>query len=224
MRRDAPVSHGALNQAGVATGFELRYPWSGVRAIVRGEKPLTTLEQPEKPSTLFCVVVSVCLVAYMVAVALQMGPAVPLRNHLVVLVAPFLDYTGTWQNFAMFSPEPRRKNLFLSAVVTYSDGATAYYSYPRLERLNFWDRMQKERFRKYGFDSLVHDENRGLWTDFARYVARQSAGSELVPIQVSLQRHESDVPAPKEFKKHPQQPAYNVTTFFVYDVRKEDLK
>lgn len=185
---------------------------------------VATETEPKKPGRAFRSIVSLGIIAYATAVALQITPSTPLRDRLVPYVMPFLDYTGTWQNFAVFAPNPRDENIYISAIVTFADGSTQYFAYPRLDRLNYFDRMQKERFRKYALDNAYKDTDRGVWPDLARYIARTSARAGAVPISVSLQRHWSDIPPPQKGVGKPLPENSQQLTFFVYTVSPEDLE
>jgi hypothetical protein len=180
--------------------------------------------KPKVPGKVFRTVFSVCIIAYAFALLVQMGPESPPRNRLIKLVSPVLDYPALWQNFAVFSPEPRESNIYISAVVTFADGSSQYFAYPRLDRLSLWDRMQKERYRKYALDNVYKDDDRGLWPDMARYVARLFYHAGRKPIAVSLQRNFSDIPAPEKGIGKPLPVGYDSATFFVYYVKPEDLQ
>lgn len=180
--------------------------------------------KPKVPGKVFRTVFSVCVVVYVFALVIQMGPESPPRNRLIKLVSPALDYSALWQNFAVFSPEPRESNIYISAVVTFADGSSQYFVYPRLDRLSLWDRMQKERYRKYALDNVYKDDGRGLWPDLARYVARLFYKAGRKPIAVSLQRHFSDIPTPEKGIGKPLTNGYDTVTFFVYSVKPEDLQ
>lgn len=177
-----------------------------------------------EPGPLFRGLVSLAVIAYVLALLVQMSPASNVKERLEKSVTPVLEYLGIWQNFAVFSPNPRSTNIFLSATVTFADGSAEFFEYPRLERLNMWERVQKERFRKYGLDNVYNDGERGLWPDLARYIARLYYGAGKKPIAVSLQRHWSDIPPPEEGLANPLPEQAKMLTFYVYDVKPEDLQ
>jgi hypothetical protein len=174
------------------------------------------------PGLVFRIVVSSVIVFYIAAQALWMMPSTRFRDLLFNPISPFLSYTGLWQIFAVFSPDPRSTNIYLSAVVTGADGSARYVEYPRQNRLDLWDRIRKERFRKFGLDNLYWDAHRVLWEDAARYVARQFR--ERSPVMVSLQRHWHNIPSPEQGLGKPLPDAFETSTFFVYQVKPEDLK
>lgn len=179
----------------------------------------TTIKQA---SLRFRIIVSMALVIYICACIVWMLPESRFRNALYdILKVPML-YTGIWQNFAVFSPNPRLNNMYLSAVVTFEDGSTQYFEFPRNDKLALWQRPQKERFRKFGLDNLYYDQHRVLWPDAARYVARQVR--EKAPVLVALQRHWQDLPPPERGLGNPLPDEYGLHTFFVYRVKPEDLR
>lgn len=178
--------------------------------------------QGNRPSLPFRIIVSSLIALYIVAQALWMMPSSRFRDLLFNPISPFLSYTGLWQIFAVFSPEPRYTNLYLSAVVTCADGSAQYFEYPRNDKMGIWERIRKERFRKFGLDNLYWDGHRVLWTDAARYVARQFR--QRSPVMVSLQRHWHYIPAPAQGLGKPLPQSFQTSTFFVYQVKPEDLQ
>lgn len=154
--------------------------------------------------------------------AIWMLPNMPLRNRLNEPLKPGLLWSGLWQNFAVFSPDPRLNNMYVSAVVTFADGSMQYYELPRNDKLPVWQRPQQERYRKYGLDNLYYDSSRMLWADAARFVARRFRTR--APVYVSLQRHWQDIPPPELGLNKPLPEAFHNRTFFIYPVTAEDLK
>jgi len=80
----------------------------------------------------------------------------------------------------------------VEGIVVYADGATRKWRFPRMEQLGFSERYIKERYRKY-VENLTSDNNRALWPDAARFIARLS-NTRAVPIKyVVLVRHWSEI-------------------------------
>ena len=92
----------------------------------------------------------------------------------------------------MFSPAPKHTNSYLEAMLVYRDGRTAYWPFPRMNRLTFTERYAKERYRKFE-ENLIEETNADLWPDAARYIARQAAHGADRPDRVLLIVNWSDL-------------------------------
>lgn len=148
---------------------------------------------------------------------------VPLDSPLVVrcreAIKGYMLFTGLFQKWDMFAPDPSRLNNYISATVTYRDGRTSEWDFPRMEKLGIVDKYFKERYRKYASDNLRLDTRSGLWPDAARYVARANDNPADPPVAVELIRHWSEVPPPGGAPN-----PWSQFTFFKYAVRPEDVR
>ena len=151
----------------------------------------------------------------------------PLDSPLIArcrsLIRPYLLYTGLFQKWDMFAPDPSKVNHYVAGVVTYQDGSTSVWTFPRMENLGYIDKYFKERYRKYANDFLNLDVYSGLWPDAARYIARQNNRPSNPPIVVDLVRHWSMVPPP-DSGEDPSLARWNQYQFFRYIVREGDLR
>lgn len=120
-----------------------------------------------------------------------------LRRALTRPIAPYVVGVGLWQGWDMFSPNPRAVNIRVGAEVELADGAVLPYEFPQMDRLGFWRRYQKERFRKWANDNLRLDKNPDLWQPAAKWVARlhEKPGAEVA--KVRLWRRWWDIPPPR---------------------------
>ena len=151
--------------------------------------------------------------------------ALPFNNPLIVsarnLVRPYLIWSGLFQSWDMFSPEPKRVNSYLEAIVIYQDGSSGLWSFPRMELLGFNERYTKERYRKFE-ENLQNDQYSGLWPDAARYVARANNNKSSPPKTIMLVVRWSDI-IPRSDDAYDRGP-WNSNIFFTYEVQPEDLK
>ena len=111
-------------------------------------------------------------------------------------IAPYMNRSGLWQDWQMFAPHPLTSNYDVLAELTYHDGTSATWIFPRMETLGYAERYQKERYRKWR--ERVRDERfRIIWPDTARYVAhlQPRAGEAVI---VTLTSFWSDIPAPTD--------------------------
>jgi hypothetical protein len=151
--------------------------------------------------------------------------SVPLDSPLLTkcrnLVGPYMLWSGLFQRWDMFAPDPLKVNSYVEARVTFEDGHSVTWSFPRMDQLGFADRYFQERYRKYATEYLV--ANAGLWPDAARRIARLNNQGPSRPAVVILIRRWSEIKPPDkngEFRAAPWQGA----GFFVYVVTRDDLK
>lgn len=151
--------------------------------------------------------------------------AMPLDTPLTVgirdSIRGYMLWTGLFQKWDMFAPDPSKLNNYVSATVTYRDGRASVWEFPRMENLGIVDKYFKERYRKYACDNLRLDTRSQLWPDAARYVARANASEQ--PVEVDLVRHWSEVPPPGPHGEPPPSP-WSQYTFFRYTVQPGDLR
>ncbi len=109
-------------------------------------------------------------------------------------VRPYMLWSGLFQSWDMFAPDPRKTNLRVGAEVTFRDGQTRAWRFPAMQELSYGGRYAKERYRKYSNDNLRLDENSALWPDAAAYIARLNySDPSNPPVGVQLVRSWSDV-------------------------------
>jgi hypothetical protein len=153
--------------------------------------------------------------------------AVPLDTPLIVqcreAIKGYMLWTGLFQKWDMFAPEPSKLNNYVTATVIYRDGRTSEWAFPRMENLGIVEKYFKERYRKYASDNLRIDTRSGLWPDAARYIARATATASAPPVEVDLVRHWSEVPPPLRTGEAPPSP-WNEFTYFRYQVQPGDLR
>jgi hypothetical protein len=151
--------------------------------------------------------------------------ALPLDNPLIFsvrkLVRPYFIWSGLFQSWDMFSPEPKRVNSYLEAIIIYTDGSSTLWSFPRMELLGSDERYAKERYRKFE-ENLQNDLYSGLRPDTARYIARLNNQKSSPPKTIMLVVRWSDI-IPRTDDTYDRGP-WNSNIFFTYDVQPEDLK
>jgi hypothetical protein len=167
--------------------------------------------------------VSVFLAFHLIAITCW---AVPLNTRLFAkakeALAPYMLWSGLFQAWDMFAPDPSKVNAYIQGVVTLRNGQTRTWSCPRMQELSLVQRYFKERYRKFGNERLRMDENVALWPDAARYVARMFAGDPAnPPVRVQLVRYWTFV-GPPGSSEAPGPLSHYV--YFVYPVRQEDLR
>ncbi len=165
------------------------------------------------------------IVWHLLAIGLWSLPDSPLQARLVQPFRAYLLWTGLWQGWSMFAPDPLRINIDLDATIAFQDGTHAQWIFPRMERLGIFERYQKERYRKWR-ERIREDASALVWPDTARFIARLQHTPDHIPVHVTLTRHWSDIIFPERGTYLPRlwpaqlDHSYN---FFQYDVSPSDL-
>jgi hypothetical protein len=106
------------------------------------------------------------------------------------LVQPYFLWTGLFQRWDMFAPDPPAANSYVKTVVISRDRHLHVWSFPRMEELSFGERYRKERYRKF-LDVLPQPQMAPLWPDVARHVAAQFNSPTDPPEKVLLIQFQS---------------------------------
>lgn len=122
------------------------------------------------------------------------------------ILRPYMLWTGLFQSWNMFAPDPTPLNSYVKAVVITRDRHLKVWNFPRMEELNLSQRYRQERYRK--FQEVLPDiANQALWPDVATHVARMFASEADPPDRVMLIRFSSPIdPARGESEESPAQP------------------
>ena len=136
-------------------------------------------------------------------------------------IQPWMAFSGLWQSWDTFSPEPQSINFALEAQLTFADGGRATWVFPGPEGKGFFAMRRWERWRKWR-GSVRLDDNAYLWPDTARFIARLFAARD--PVRVELVRRWDLVDPPADPPGWPPPCCASRSTFFTYDVRPEDLR
>jgi hypothetical protein len=149
----------------------------------------------------------------------------PISSALVLecreFVRPYFLWTGLFQSWDTFSPNPVSTNNYLEALIIYRDGSTGYWTFPRMQLLGPRERYYRERYRKFE-ENLLEAEHSGLWPDAARYVARFHSGDSVPPATVMLLVRWSNIIQRDDGTF--ERTAWDTHVFFSYTVTAEDLK
>jgi len=127
---------------------------------------------------------------YAVAALSWTVPAVlfPQKAVLDGLVrGPFLSL-GLWQAWDMFSPDPRTDDICVELRSTDSDGTVDRRMLTDMVAMGYFERWQKDRWRKYFNDHLRLDVEHRLWQPFAEYAVRRLRMEGHDPVSIELVR------------------------------------
>jgi hypothetical protein len=136
------------------------------------------------------------------------------RSVIKEITAGYMHFCGVWQEWNMFAPQPRTLRIRMDATVTFRDGSTKTWIFPQMDQMTLWDRLRKERYRKWAHDSVRLDAESGLWAPTANYIARQFPDPDNPPVAVQLHRYWADIPGPTETVGEKTEPSFRSYTFY----------
>lgn len=122
----------------------------------------------------------------------------------------------------MFSPNPARTNVHLTAEVEFDDGTTDTYSYPDSAKMSLAEKYTSgERYRVIS-EAIRKDVNSFLWPDAAKFALRKlkDTNFQKIPMKVHLYRHWNIIPdMDKEFIPHlTKTKSYSKYKFYTHEV------
>lgn len=167
----------------------------------------------------------VFLLWHFTGVILWLSPACPLRDSMLKPFLSYLNFFGLWQGWSVFE-SPRKYNEYLTALITFKDGSTKAWEFPRMEKMGIVEKMFKEKYRRWTNDCVSDESKPFLWPDAARYVARLNNDRlENPPNTVSIVRHWTWIPAPEFGLGKPLPTADDgQSTLYTGKITAEDLK
>src|ERR1700761_2200632 len=137
--------------------------------------------------------VSIFILFHLVAIICVALPwNLPVAGNIRDLLRPYLRWSGLYQNWDMFGPDPERMNSYVKSVIITQDHHMRVWSFPRMEELGFGERYQKERYRKF-LEVLPQAQFSPLWPDVARHLARSLDNPADPPDKVMLIQFQSEI-------------------------------
>jgi hypothetical protein len=143
-------------------------------------------------------ILSVGLVVVLASVLVWNLPQdLTVRERLVPIVQPVVNPLGLNQRWELFSPDPSRTSVEVTAQVVYADGSVRTYHFPDGEP--FLGALREYRWRK--LERRVRlDSRRDLWGRTAAWIAGRyeddAAERGTVVASVTLVRRTAATPAP----------------------------
>lgn len=135
----------------------------------------------------------------------------------------YLDFFSIYQDWMMFSPDPAKVDVYMTAEVEFDDGSKDQYEFPRTPKLSLVDKyLYGERYRKIIEESIRRDDHSFLWADTAKFVLRKVKDRNFhkIPLRVHLTRHWSETPdVQKKFIPHlAKEKVYESHKFYTHEV------
>ena len=180
-----------MSSTGKASGRKKRVPGQA-----QGRKPGPTTksegENREAP-TFRRAAINVFILFHLVAITCVALPwNLPITSSVKELVRPYMRWTGLYQTWDMFGPDPERVNSYVKSVIVTQDHHMRVWSFPRMEELSFGERYEKERYRKF-LEVLPQTQFALLWPDVARHLARSLNGQADPSDKVMLIQFQSEI-------------------------------
>jgi hypothetical protein len=117
--------------------------------------------------------ISAFLLFQLVAIVCWAWPfSVPVMQDVKELTRPYLLWTGLFQSWDFFAPNPKSTNSFVEAVVITRDRHQLIWAFPAMERLSYFERYREERYRKFT-EALPDPKNAPLWPRIAQRIAQK---------------------------------------------------
>lgn len=165
--------------------------------------------------------ISIFLLFNLIAITSWALPlSVPPLREIKELVRPYLLWTGLFQSWDFFAPNPKPVNSYMEAVVLTQNHHTRVFDFPRMEQLSFAKRYREARYRKFA-EVVCDPRYAALWPDVAKHVARLLNSSTDPPQMVILIKFE----APIRYRvSQAHEPVPKPQFFYEYYVSDEDLR
>jgi hypothetical protein len=191
-----------MSSAGKASGRKKRIPGQA-----KGRKPLPpTKSEVENRESVLRNAINIFILFHLVAIICVALPwNLPVTGTIKDLLRPYLRWSGLYQTWDMFGPDPQMVNSYVKSVVITQDRHMRVWSFPRMEELGLGERYEKERYRKF-LEVLPQTQYALLWPDVARHLARSLNNQGDPPDKVMLIQFQSEIhpgvddshePAPK---------------------------
>ncbi len=136
------------------------------------------------------------------------------------LVRPYMVWSGLFQTWDMFAPDPKSINSYVRAVVITQDRHIKVWNFPRMEELSFWERYRKERYRK--FAEVLPERRRKFCGRMLRLISRGVSTARIdPPYKVLLIQFRADI---RPGADESSEPVYKPNLFYEGYVEPGDLR
>ncbi len=171
------------------------------------------------------VFLSAVLCFYYSIIAICISPDGYFKTAIYPYMKPIADCFSLRQAWNLFSPEVRTTNGHQTAIITFADGSLKFYEFPRMEKLDFFGKLKREKLRKMFIDNLPTQGFEQFRPSVARALARANNDRQNPPVLVTLQYHWVNTPPPENWLYRDKFPEHvNHGVELIYKVRPEDLR
>jgi hypothetical protein len=133
------------------------------------------------------IMITIFVIVTVGAVLIQNMPDSTIKEGLGTVVQPYLNVTGLDQGWAIFSPNPRARTVYILARLERADGSVALRPLPTsIGPASYWE----YRWRKYG-EKLSGSQGRALHRPYAEWVVDQDRREGGEPVRITLVKRTS---------------------------------
>ena len=171
--------------------------------------------------------ISFLVLFYFGTIAVWNLPDCLLKRKIIDTLRIPVDCLAIEQTWNMFAPAVRQTNYHLVALITFADGSSKLYEFPRMEMMEPVERYGKEKMRKLFIDNVPTTQFEGYLPDICASLARANYDGKNPPALITVTLKMADIPEPNEAAPPPPRfdmPARTKSEILiVYKVQKHDL-
>lgn len=105
--------------------------------------------------------------------------------------------TAGWvQYWSLFCPDVREQNYHLDVLIEYADGTLKCYEFPRMEKLDYYTRFQREKLRKLFYDNIAWSNYAQFRPSVSRQLARANSDPTNPPVRITMIKNFVTTPPP----------------------------
>jgi hypothetical protein len=172
------------------------------------------------------VLITSFIAIYFSSVIVWLFAELPFQTNL----APYAHWIniadGGVQHWSLFSPNVRHIIYHETAVVTFTDGSLKLYEFPRVEKMNQWDKFRHEKLRKLFGDCIPWPDYRVFLPSVSQFLAFCNTNKDNQPAIITMifNSSENPQPDPNNWEYRDKLPFHTEKAIsFVYNVRECDL-
>jgi len=150
----------------------------------------------------------------------------PITFRAKIYLKPLVVALGWIQNWAVFTPKTRHTIHHESAIITFADDSQKIYEFPRMEKLDYWQKFRHEKLRASLSDTIAWPGNENYLPSLAALLAKSNANPVNQPTKVTLIMNYMIIPPPQEGRillRDALPEHSNKMVFFIYKVKPRDL-
>ena len=137
-----------------------------------------------------------------------------------------MQVLGWYQHWGLFSPLVRTNIYHETAIITFKDGSSKIYEYPRMDKMSLWEKFRREKLRKMFSDCMPWPGYNVLLPVFARHLAQSNNNPKNPPTSISYIFNWATNPDPvkERIVSRDNLPKHtNKEITFVYHISESDL-
>lgn len=134
------------------------------------------------------IVISLFIIIHTGLIIAWLSPEdIAFRKRITDSISSPWKFFGLSQGWKLFAPTVRNFNAHSIALITFEDGSMTQWPLPRLDQMNFIEKFQRDKFRKWNGDNLHSDRYKHFYRDLAIYAGRLHYSNGAVkPVSFSL--------------------------------------